>query len=142
MSKQTNKTQTPYAATLLKKALSAAKKAYAPYSLFTVGAALLDKSGHITTACNVENASYGLTICAERAAIFKAISEGAKPYSFKAIAIASNGDKPPLPCGACLQVLSEFCGPELKIIAGYRGIAHPEEFTLGELLPNAFSLKP
>ena len=109
------------------------QQAYAPYSGFSVGAALRTRSGQVFTGCNVENASYGLTICAERVAVGKAVSEGER--DFEAIAIASRGAA--TPCGACRQVLAEF-NPELHII-----VADPEgnyrQFRLSELLPQAFS---
>jgi cytidine deaminase len=89
---------------LVGKALEAREKAHAPYSKYKVGAALLAKSGAIYTGCNVENASYGLTVCAERVAICKAVSEGEK--DFLAIAVATSNGAPP--CGACLQVMAEF----------------------------------
>ena len=102
---------------LFKKALEAAKNAYAPYSNFHVGAAILLKDGSIVTGVNVENRSYGLTNCAERTAIFKAVSEG-KTY-FKAIAIATpDADYPVSPCGACRQVISEFMGGDTLVIFG------------------------
>ncbi|UTC75878.1 cytidine deaminase [Treponema sp. OMZ 792] len=102
---------------LFKTALEAAKKAYAPYSNFHVGAALLLEDGSIVTGVNVENRSYGLTNCAERTAIFKAVSEGKK--DFKAIAIATpDADYPVSPCGACRQVISEFMAGDIPVIFG------------------------
>ena len=102
---------------LFKKALEAAKNAYAPYSNFHVGAAILLKDGSIVTGVNVENRSYGLTNCAERTAIFKAVSEG--KTDFKAIAIATHdADYPVSPCGACRQVISEFMGGDTLVIFG------------------------
>ncbi|HAF02174.1 MAG TPA: cytidine deaminase, partial [Spartobacteria bacterium] len=91
---------------LVKAALQARNYAYAPYSKFSVGCALLTKSGKIFTGCNVENISLGLTICAERAAVAAAIAEGEK--DFVAIAVVTDSDAPALPCGACRQVLAEF----------------------------------
>jgi cytidine deaminase len=91
---------------LINHAKAAMKNAYAPYSRFKVGAALLTKSGKVFTGCNIENNSYGLTICAERVAIFKAVSEGEQ--DFKAMAITASGSKTAMPCGACLQVMAEF----------------------------------
>lgn len=90
--------------TLIKHALEAREKAHSPYSKYKVGAALLSRSGTIYTGCNVENASYGLTVCAERVAFFKAVSEGEKDFS--GIAVATPNGAPP--CGACLQVMAEF----------------------------------
>ena len=123
---------------LIEKAIEAKENAYVPYSNFRVGAALLAKSGKIYTGCNIENVSYGATNCAERTAVFKAVSEGEK--EFQAIAInGDNGDYLP-PCGICRQVLSEFADDSLKVILAnntedYKVIA------LGELLPGAFSSK-
>jgi len=118
---------------LIAKAMEARGKAYAPYSHFAVGAALLARSGRVYTGCNVENASYGLSICAERTAVFKAVSEGER--DFEAIAVVT--DKGVTPCGACRQVLMEF-GEDIQVIVadetgGYR------VFTLQELLPEAFN---
>ncbi len=118
---------------LISLAIQARKKAYAPYSKYKVGAALLGKSGKVYLGCNVENASFGLTCCAERTAIFKAISEGEK--EFVSIAVAtSNGVTP---CGACRQVLSEFA-PNLKIyIVDKTGTV--KKTTIKKLLPAAFT---
>lgn len=122
---------------LLQAATTIRLQAYAPYSKFQVGAALLSETGRIFTGCNVENASYGLTICAERSAIFTAVAEGER--NFTDIVVASPGGV--MPCGACLQVLSEFCD-ELRV---FLLNAHdPEkiiETTLDELLPKRFKLK-
>jgi len=96
---------------LIAKAMEAREKAHAPYSNFAVGAALLAKSGRVYTGCNVENASYGLSICAERAAVFKAVSEGER--EFEAIAVVT--EKGVTPCGACRQVLIEF-GEDIQVI--------------------------
>src|SRR5579862_3717916 len=89
-------------------ALAARENAHAPYSNFRVGAALEDSSGRVHSGCNVENATYGLTLCAERVAVFKAISEGAR--QFRRIAIAADTEAMTPPCGACRQILWEFCG--------------------------------
>ena len=131
---------------LIQKAIEMTKMSYVPYSHFHVGAALLDKNGKIWTGCNIENATFGATNCAERTAIFKAVSEGVR--DFEAIAIAggpenSNG-KPVLedfcpPCGICRQVLSEFCSRDFKIILT-NGKGGQKNFTLAELLPESFSL--
>lgn len=116
-------------------ALEARQKAYAPYSGFLVGAALLGKSGRVYTGCNVENASYSLTICAERAALFRAVAEGER--DFEAIAIVTETGA--APCGACRQVLREF-GQNLRVIvADTKG--NRKEYTLAELLPNGFDPK-
>src|SRR5262249_25100472 len=93
---------------LLAAALSVRENAYAPFSKFKVGAALEDIDGHIHTGCNVENATYGLTVCAERVAVWKAISEGAR--KFRRVAVAADTDSLTPPCGACRQILWEFCG--------------------------------
>ncbi len=127
--------------TLLKLAEQAAKNAYAPYSGFAVGAALLSSDGEVFTGCNIENGSYGATCCAERTAFFKAVSEGV--YDFDAIAIVGGKDgdfsKPCPPCGICRQVMAEFCGADFKIIlCGEEG--EPKSCTLSELLPLSFSL--
>lgn len=120
---------------LIDLALQARKQAYAPYSHYQVGAALLGKSGKVYSGCNVENASYGATICAERTAVVKAISEGER--EFIAIAIVTDGIKPGAPCGICRQFLSEF-GLELQIIlANLSGVVIQGK--LSEYLPAAFN---
>ncbi len=110
---------------------------YSPYSNFRVGAALLGKSGTVYLGTNVENASFGLSICAERSAVVQAVSAGER--EFAAIAICADGPTPTAPCGACRQVLLEF-GPELPVIlAGDSGLeGELLELTVGELLPHAF----
>lgn len=124
---------------LLRAAAEASKLAYAPYSNFQVGAALLTEHGEIITGCNVENASYGLTICAERNAIFHAVATGRR--KFKAIAIVASGEQMPYPCGACRQVLAEFASAETKVlIAPSAQLARYESATLAELLPKLFEL--
>jgi len=122
---------------LVRKAVEARKLAYAPYSGFHVGAALLAKDGRIFTGCNVENASYGLTVCAERVALFKAVSEGAR--EFLAIAVAC-GKGPCAPCGACRQVLYEFAPDLLVIMSDGEGKGWTTA-KLFELLPHGFGLK-
>jgi len=118
---------------LAKIAVEAATRAYAPYSKFKVGAALLAENGEIYTGCNVENASYGMSICAERVAVAKAITEGVK--SFQAIAVSTKGSA--APCGACRQVLAEFNPTMLVYIADEMGnVAH--ETTVDTLIPHAF----
>lgn len=121
---------------LRKEAVAAAKFSYSPYSHVKVGAALLAMGGAIIRGANVENASYGLSICAERAAVFKAISEGHS--EFDAIAITSNIGAIP-PCGACRQVLGEF-NPSMRVISFSGKIR--KSWTLSELLPAAFALDP
>jgi cytidine deaminase len=113
---------------LVAAAEEAMKNSYSPYSKIRVGAAIMTKDGHVFTGCNIENASYGLTMCAERVALFKAVSEGFR--EFKALAIVSDAVTP-TPCGACRQVLSEF-SPDMDVI--YGGRSHK----LKELLPDAF----
>lgn len=110
--------------------------AYAPHSKFKVGAALLCRDGSVYTGCNIENATYGATNCAERTAVFKAVSEGKR--DFTAIAITSSGKGLTFPCGICRQVLSEFA-PEIKVILeDEKGELHT--FMLPELLPHSFTL--
>lgn len=122
---------------LWREAREARSNAHAPYSGFFVGAAVLTLEDKIFSGCNVENASYGGTVCAERIALFKAVSEGFK--KFKAIAVVSDAKGVAVPpCGFCLQVISEFCDPDVKII-----LATPKrverEYTLAELLPAVFT---
>ncbi|WP_048103910.1 cytidine deaminase [Aciduliprofundum sp. MAR08-339] len=119
---------------LIEMAKKAREKAYAPYSNFRVGAAVV-ACGKVFTGCNVENASYGLTICAERVAIFKAISEGCRNIE----RIAIYAENMPYPCGACLQVMDEFCKDNCQIIIsdGKR----VEEYSFRDLLPRRFSLQ-
>ena len=120
---------------LIEAATKARGNAYAPYSGYQVGAAALGGSGRIYSGCNVENTSYGLTVCAERVAILKAISEGEKEVA--ALAVATENGAPP--CGACRQVLFEF-GPTARILlSGADGTL--KELTVGGLLPDAFTLK-
>ena len=119
---------------LIKEAERAKKKAYTPYSKFKVGAAVLCADGKIYTGCNIENASFGLTVCAERVAIFKAISEGST--KFEAIAVIGDTDKPCSPCGACRQVMSEFCEDAPLIMANSKGDVKIKK--VKELLPEAF----
>jgi cytidine deaminase len=115
-------------------ALAARENAHAPYSKFRVGAALQDTGGRIHTGCNVENATYGLTLCAERVAVFKAISEGAR--EFRRIAIAADSETLTPPCGACRQILWEFCGDIEIVLVNLRGKS--ETLRLKELFPRAF----
>lgn len=129
---------------LITAATEARKSAYAPYSGYLVGAALLCADGEIVTGCNVENASYGATNCAERTAVFKAVSEGKR--AFTAIAIAGgkrteNTDEAldyAYPCGVCRQVLREFCDPAEMTVIVCRGESDYREMTLEQLLPNSF----
>ncbi len=124
---------------LLLQAISAREFAYAPYSGFRVGAALLGKSGKVYLGCNVENAAYSVTNCAERTAIFKAVSEGER--EFTAIAIVGGKEEAVsetcAPCGVCRQALSEFCGGDLRVVLGT-----PDQlvvYTLADLLPLSFN---
>lgn len=120
---------------LLNAAAAARERAYAPYSKFRVGAAILTKEGRYYTGCNVENVSYGLTCCAERVALFKAVSNGER--DFEAIAITAGTDDYCAPCGACRQVLAEF-GAKIKVfMANKRGDYRVQ--TVAELLPLAFN---
>ena len=124
----------------MKLAGQAMERAYAPYSGFYVGAALLAKSGKVYLGCNIENASFSPTICAERAAFAKAVSEGER--EFTAIAVVGGKERRPdgicPPCGVCRQVMQEFCGPEFLIhMKGKSGI---ETLTLAQLFPYGFSL--
>ena len=125
---------------LITLAVEARKQAYAPYSTFRVGAALLGKSGKIYTGCNVENAAYTPTNCAERTAVFKAVSEGEREFSAIAI-VGGKGDAPAdfcAPCGVCRQVISEFCSGDFLIILSDGKETRVQ--TLDELLPYRFSL--
>ncbi|WP_242144625.1 MULTISPECIES: cytidine deaminase [unclassified Bacillus cereus group] len=111
------------------------EKAYIPYSKFPVGAALVTKEGKIYTGCNIENASYGLCNCAERTAIFKAVSEGERHFSY--LVITGKTDGPISPCGACRQVIAEFCDPEMPVLlTNVKG--DEKEVTVEQLLPGAF----
>jgi cytidine deaminase len=119
---------------LIAAALAVRENAHAPFSGFKVGAAVEDESGRIFTGCNVENATYGLTVCAERVAIFKAISEGAR--KFTRVVVAADTDVLTPPCGACRQILWEFCGDVELVMTNLRGKS--ERLRLGELFPRAF----
>jgi len=119
---------------LIQAALDARRHAHAPFSHFAVGAAVEDRQGRIFTGCNIENATYGLTICAERVAVFKAISEGAR--GFRRIAVAADTENLTPPCGACRQILWEFCGDAEIILANPAG--KTETMRLGSLFPRPF----
>ena len=112
----------------------ARRGAYAPFSRFKVGAALRTRAGEIVTGCNLESASYGLTMCAERVAVFKAVSEGLR--RFDAVAVAAESSRPTAPCGACRQILWEFCGDIWVFMDNLRGTT--ETRRLSELLPLPF----
>lgn len=119
---------------LIDAAIAARRNAHATFSHFLVGAALEDADGRIHTGCNVENATYGLTICAERVAVFKAISEGAR--RFRRIAVAADTQTLTPPCGACRQILWEFCGDIEVILVNLEG--RTETLRLGTLFPRPF----
>lgn len=124
---------------LLERAKAARERAYAPYSKFKVGAALLTNDGRVFDGCNVENASYGLCNCAERTAFFSAIAAGYRRDEFAALAVVGDTEGPIAPCGACRQVIIELGGPELAIRLGdMRG--NMRDTTAGEQLPDAFYL--
>ncbi len=125
---------------LMEAAFAARKNAYAPYSHFQVGAALLAEDGTVYTGCNIENSSYGATLCAERAAFAQAVGQGARRFRALAVAGGPEGgatvETPP--CGICRQVIAEFCGPDFPVLLA----ASPERisrYTLGQLLPEAFT---
>jgi cytidine deaminase len=115
-------------------ARDARANAHAPYSRFKVGAALLAESGEIVTGCNIENASYGLTLCAERVAVFKAVSE--RITAFRAIAVVADSKRPTAPCGPCRQILWEFCGDIWVYMEDLKGKGLAAR--MGELLPLPF----
>ena len=119
---------------LLAAALAARQHAHAPYSHFQVGAALEDSTGRIHAGCNIENATFGLTLCAERVAVFKAMSEGAR--EFRRIAVAADTDELTPPCGACRQILWEFCGDIEVTLVNPRG--RSETMRMKDLFPRAF----
>jgi cytidine deaminase len=123
---------------MLEHAKNAREKAYVPYSGFKVGAVVLDRDGHLHHGCNVENAAYGPTNCAERTALFRAVADGRKPGDFQAVAVIGDTAEPITPCGVCRQVMVELCEPDMPVILGnlqgqYRVT------TISELLPGAFS---
>jgi len=119
---------------LIDAALRAREHAHAPFSKFKVGAALLGEDGQIYTGCNVENATYGLTVCAERVAVFKAVSEGAR--KFRRIVVAADTNVLTPPCGACRQILWEFCGDIEVILTNLQG--KTESLRLKDLFPRPF----
>lgn len=119
---------------LIAAARAAREHAHAPFSHFRVGAAVRARSGKIFAGCNVENATYGLTLCAERVAVFKAVSEGER--GFEAVAVVADTDTLTPPCGACRQILWEFCGGAEVILANLRGKV--ERYRMSDLLPKPF----
>jgi cytidine deaminase len=126
------------AADLEARAVQARKRAYAPYSKFQVGAALLFANGRIVEGANVENASYGLSICAERTAIFAAVTSGAK--DLEAVAVCTDASPPSAPCGACRQVLYEFArDPKAVTVTAINSAGERRSWTLAELLPHGFT---
>jgi cytidine deaminase len=126
----------PARAELIAAARQAAGQAYCPYSRFRVGAAVLTDRGEIFSGCNVENASYGLTICAERNAIFQAVARSQAPVVIRAVVVFTPTDLPTAPCGACRQVINEF-GPDAYVLSVCDG-EEVNEIRLSELLPRAF----
>lgn len=122
---------------LVEAAYAAKEYSYAPYSGFHVGAALLTADGRVYTGCNIENAAYSPTNCAERTAIFKAVSEGER--KFAAIAVVGDKERYLFPCGVCRQALAEFCDAESFQVILARAKDDYKSYTLGELLPGAFS---
>lgn len=128
---------------LIRAAIEARRRAYTPYSHYQVGAALLTEGGKLYRGCNIENAAFSPTCCAERTAFFKAVSEGETRFSAIAIVAGPEGEllKPPTPCGVCRQVMMEFCDPETFRILLAQGPEDYRSFTLRELLPLGFGPK-
>lgn len=121
---------------MIEEAKVARERAYVPYSKFKVGAALSTVDGKIYKGCNIENAAYSVTNCAERTALFKAFSEGER--NFSVLAVVADTERPVPPCGACRQVISELCPKDMKVVlANLQG--NVQEYTVEELLPGAFS---
>ena len=126
---------------LIRVARAARDRAYAPYSAFRVGAAVLTRTGRVFSGCNVENGSYGLGICAERVALFAAIACGCQPGDFTHLAVIGDAEQPIAPCGGCRQVMFELGGPDLIVVqANLRGSV--SELAMAALLPGAFILAP
>lgn len=122
--------------TLINESKLAREKAYVPYSKFQVGAALLSEDGQVYHGCNIENSGYSMTNCAERTAFFKAVSEGVT--KFKALSVVADTEGPVSPCGACRQVMAEFCDSSMPVyLTNLKGDV--QATTVGELLPGAFS---
>ncbi len=130
-------TQSPeYLPTLIEQATTMLERAYVPYSKFPVGASVHTKDGTFFSGCNIENSSYGLSMCAERTAIFKAVSEGHKEFDY--LVVTGHTDGPISPCGACRQVISEFCEPDMPVLL--TNTQGKEQFTtVAQLLPGAFT---
>lgn len=133
----TSRTPDPEHSRLLAEARAALRSAYAPYSKFQVGAAVLTESGNVYAGCNVENASYGLTICAERTAICRAVAAEGPEMRIRAVAVLNGADAPCSPCGACRQFIFEF-GPNATVL--FQGGKGVEQATASALLPAGFSL--
>lgn len=125
---------------LLRLARAARERAYAPYSGFRVGSALLDKDGQVHLGCNVENGAFSPTNCAERTALFRAVADGVPRGAFRALAVVADLAGPCPPCGVCRQVLAELCPPDMPVIMGNLQGA-TEIRTVSELLPGAFAWK-
>lgn len=126
-------------AALIEQAELARERAYAPYSGFRVGCALMDERGAIHLGCNVENAAYGPTNCAERTALFRAVADGCRPRTFRALAVMAETAEPVTPCGTCRQVMSELCAPDMPVILCAADRTY-RITTVAELLPGAFRL--
>lgn len=128
---------------LLQKAKSALDSAWAPHSGYPVGAAIMAEDGAVFSGCNIENSSYGLTMCAERVALFSGVAAGRRKFLALAVVARGAGDESfPYPCGACRQVLSEFCGKDMTIYAA--DLNYPPDYrtlSLNELLPLAFRMR-
>lgn len=125
---------------LIEQAKIARLRAYAPYSNFQVGAALLTKTGEVILGCNIETAAYSLCNCAERTAIFSALSqfENKEQHQFEALAVVADTERPVPPCGACRQVIAEFCAPDMPVyLSNLEGLI--EETTVTKLIPGAFT---
>jgi len=125
---------------LIRAAANARRAAVAPYSRFRVGAALLTRDGRIITGANVESASYGLTCCAERVALFHALTSGQR--EFVAVAVVARAAGGPMPCGACRQLLAEYAPAAVVCVADSRDLRRVRRFTVKDLLPRAFGLRP
>lgn len=125
---------------LMQKAIEAMEHSYSPYSGYRVGAALLCSDGRVFCGCNIENAAFSPTVCAERCAIFKAISEGARDFCAIAVVGGKAGEKPgrAAPCGVCRQVMAEFCDADKFVIYLLDGEGNVESYSLAQLLPESF----
>lgn len=125
---------------LINSAMLAREKAYAPYSKFKVGCAILTNDGLIHLGCNVENSAYGPTNCAERTALFRVIADGYAPLSFKALAVVADTENPITPCGVCRQVMVELCSKDMPVLMGNLSGDYIE-MTVEALLPNSFQME-